>query len=244
MRPANVFQVELACLLAGRRTLAMKLALPLLAALPFALADMPAGIKAGGVAMLVLFISLFGSAVAMVRRRGDGLLTRLRLLPIPRWLVVCDFLLAGAAMDVVQGGGAIAMLLLAAATAVTPAGLLVMAAALCATVLLLNAAGMALAAAIKGSAEVHLAAAVLVGLLGSTSGLFPVPPPLAAAAGAIAPYNPIAYLAASLRQAIGAEAAAAPPAWALAAAGAILAAMAASLAARLFSAPGSQGETS
>ena len=41
MRPGNVFQLEMATALAGRRAAAMRLALPLLLGLPFVLTAMP-----------------------------------------------------------------------------------------------------------------------------------------------------------------------------------------------------------
>ena len=54
-----------------------------------------------------LRFGLFGAAVTRVRRRSEGHLTRLRLLPVAPWRVWADLLLAGAAIDLLQFGGVV-----------------------------------------------------------------------------------------------------------------------------------------
>ena len=220
MTPANVFQLELAAAMAGRRTLAARLGLPMLLGLPFTLGGMPAGVKAAGLVMLVLFVSFFGAAVATVRRREDGRLDRLRLLPIPAWLVRLDLLLAGAAVDVLQLAGVFILFMLINASQVTAAGLLTLAGGLAAVVVLLNLAGMLLASALRNNPEVHLAGALAVGLLAFVSGVFPVPARLAGWIETIAPWNPVARLSAALRGV--AEGAAAPDAASVIVSGAVI----------------------
>ena len=202
MMPTNVFQMDLAGRVRPLRSLLLRLGLPVLLAMPFALTAMPPKAKSAGMVMLLLFVAFFGSAVAAVRRRTDGITERLRTLPIPRWLVATDLLLAGAAMDFAQAAGPVAMFLAAGASNLGPAALVTIAGLLAAVVTLLNALGMALAASMKGNPEVHLAGALAVGLIATVSGLFPLPARLAGVIGPTLPYNPVSLLAEALARSV------------------------------------------
>jgi hypothetical protein len=204
MRPSNTFQLEWVAEWARRRALAFRMALALLLGLPFAVVDMPPRAQAVGLAMLVVFVAFFGSAVALTRRRVEGQWERLRLLPLPRWQVVLDHILASGLVDTMQL--APVMLLFAAANGqgVTASGALTLAAWLIGTVLVLNALGVALACGMQSNAEVHLAAALGVAIIVALSGFVPLPARLLPVSAAAAAWSPVAGLAARL------EAAAAP----------------------------------
>lgn len=159
MSPSNVFQLELATALASRRTLALRVGVALLLALPFILVAMPPRVKAVGLTMLVLFVCFFGSAVGLVRRRTEGQWRRLWLLPIPRWQVWLDTLLASAALDLVQTAPAMIVYVAVNGQALTAAEVLAAAVLWLVAVFSLNALGALLAAAVRRNAEVHLAAA-------------------------------------------------------------------------------------
>ncbi len=195
MTPANVFQLEIASALAGRRTLLMRLGLPCLLALPFVLFAMPVRARVAGLVMLVVFVSFFGAAVGQVRRRNDGHLTRLRLLPIPPWLVWCDQLLASAAADFAQMAPPLLLFVIVNGRTFSPWPLLGAAGLFCAAVLLLNGLGMLLALAMKSNPEVHLAGALAVGVIAFFSGIFPVPPRVQGIVGAVASWSPVARFA-------------------------------------------------
>lgn len=201
MMPANVFQIDIASKLTPRRGLLIRLGLPMLLAMPFALTAMPAKAKSSGMVMLVLFVALLGAAVAAVRRRTDGLSERLATLPIPRWLVAADLLLASSVMDLAQLAGPVAVFVLAAGR-LGVSGLVVLAGLLSAVVVLLNALGLALAAVMKGNSEVHLAGALSVGLIAAGSGLFPLPGRLEGAIAASSGYNPVSLLATALGRSV------------------------------------------
>jgi len=200
MLPENVFQLDMAAAMANRRALAMRLAMPLLLALPFVFVVMPPRAKAAGLVMLLLFLTFFGAAVGMTRRRMEGHWERLRLLPLPRPLVLADLLLAGAAVDLLQAVGVFGLYILVNAPAPTCGGLIRIAALLCATALLLNALGMLLAMAVRSNAEVHLIGALAVGLVALASGLFPLPDRVDFVVQTVAAFNPIAYLARDLSE--------------------------------------------
>ena len=198
MRTGNIFQLEVASAAAGGRTLLLRLALPLLLALPFVLAEMPPRAQIGGLVMLTLFISFFGSAVAVGRRRTDGLRMRICVLPLPVWLVVLDFVLAGTLVDLWQMAGVVILFAAVNAAASGLGNLAQVVACLLIVLVVLNLLGMLLAAAMKNNAEVHLTGALAVGIIAFVSGVFPVPPRLGALVAWIRPWNPVAGLAQSL----------------------------------------------
>jgi hypothetical protein len=68
-----------------------------------------------------------------------------------------------------------------------------------ATVLVMNLVGAAVAGLLRGNPEVHLAGALVVGAVAFLSGVFPVPERLAWLVEAIAPANPVAGLARTIR---------------------------------------------
>ena len=99
MKPANVFQVEVKTTLLNRHGLLMKVGFALLIGIPL-------------VFISILFVSFFGAAIGIVRRRKDGHLGHLRILPIPLWVTYVDMVLAGAVVDMVQLMPMIALYLL------------------------------------------------------------------------------------------------------------------------------------
>jgi hypothetical protein len=198
MTPRNLFQVEAAATLAGRRSLALRMGLALLLALPFALFAMPPRAKAAGLSMMVLFVSFFGAAVGLVRRRAEGQWLRLRLLPVAPWLASLDYLLVSTLADLVQTAPALALFAVVNCRGAAVGVLGAAAAAWVLSVAVLNALGMLLAAAVRSNAEVHLAAALSVGVVAFLSGLLPVPPPVAGLVGATSACSPLAGFAAQL----------------------------------------------
>jgi hypothetical protein len=194
VKPSNVFQLELSAAVANRQVLAMRVGFALLLGLPIALVDMPPRARAGGVAMLVVFVALLGSAVAAVRRRLDGHWERLWLLPLPRWAVLLDSVLAASAVDLLQT----VPVVLIFAVAQGGVALLDALCMLCVSVAVLNAVGMALACLVRSSAEVHLAGALSVGIVAFLSRVFPVPERLAGIVSVSAAISPVSRLASAL----------------------------------------------
>lgn len=200
MMPENVFQLELAAALSNRRRLLMRLGLPLLLGLPFVLAAMPAAVRAGGLVMLVLFIGFFGAAVSAVRRRTEGLETRLRVLPVSTRTVRFDLILAGSLVDVLQTAPLLVLFALVNAAQSEPGALLVAAGLLVWVVLALNLLGLLLAALMRSNPEVHLAGALAVGLIAFASGLFPAFDRLRPVVAAVSAWSPVAWLAGALQR--------------------------------------------
>lgn len=198
MKPANVFQLELSTGVSSRRALVMRLGLAFLLGLPFVLARMPVRARVGGLAMLVVFVGFFGAAVALVRRRADGHWQRLWLLPVPRWVVWSDYVLASVALDLVQTAPVFALYVLVNGVGVTIAGAVGLLGVLCVALVVLNALGALLAHVIETNAEVHLAAALATGLIALFSGLFPAAAGIRSLVDATARWSPVGHLARAL----------------------------------------------
>ena len=196
--PSNLFQLEVAASLAGVRALAIKIGFTLLLGFPFVVVAMPSRVKVSGLMMLLLFTSFFGAAVSIVRRRTDGRLGKLQLLPPPRWLRSLDLVLASAVVDLVQMGVVLVLYLVFNARGGWTNLLLRILALFVAGDLLLNLLGLSLGLALKSNAEVHLSAALSVGVIAVLSGLVPAPAFAVTFVAAISRYNPLSLLADSL----------------------------------------------
>ncbi len=195
MRPANVFQLELATVFANKRGLILKLVFTFLIGFPFVLVAMPSQVRVSGLMMLVLFTSFFGAAVSLVRRRTDGHLDHLKLLPIPVWSVLGDFVLSGAVVDIAQVGILLALFVLLNVSGATFGTLISIAGLFFISVLLLNLLGMILGYVMKSNPEVHLIGALAVAFIAFISGIIPVPAILHRFVQIILPWNPVALLA-------------------------------------------------
>lgn len=197
MMPGNLFRLQLADTFANRRRFALRVGVSALLALPFIFVAMPPHAQAAGIVMVVLFTSFFGTAVAHVHLRDDRRLERLTLLPIPRWALWLDLVLASVLSRFVPTAVVIAGFVLVNGKSLTIASLVTLAGLLCTTLLLLTVLGIAVASRVRSNAEVHLFGALTVGILAPLSGLTPLPDRLAPLAAATA-FNPIARLLAAL----------------------------------------------
>ena len=94
MMPGNLFCLQVAAAFANRRKRLLQIGIGGLLAMPFILVDMPARAQAGGVVMVIIFTTFFGSAVGHLRLRDDRRMAQLTLLPIPRATLWLDLVLA------------------------------------------------------------------------------------------------------------------------------------------------------
>jgi len=203
MKPENVFQLELATVFASGRSLFMKLGYAYLLGLPFALITMPVRVRVIGIVVLILFTSFFGAATTLVSRRSDGQLSRLKLLPIRRNSLYSDILFSGAAVDLLQVGLVIFLLLLINGRNLSLQLVLTIAGTLVLSVLFLNLLGMLLGAVSNNSQEVHLIGSIGVGLIGFLSGIYLVPSTIEGVIDTISLASPLRYLARSLSAGMG-----------------------------------------
>ena len=198
MRPANLFQVELASALATPRKVGLRLGLSFLLGAPFFLVGMPVKVRVVGLIFLSLFHSFFGAAVGRVRDRTQGRALKLALLPLSGRLILLDRLLAGVLVDLLQTGPLIVLLVVLHGRPGLGPALPSLAGLFCGTLLLLNLLGQGLGRLAKTNAEVHLGGALGVGMVAFFSGLVPVPETMAPALGPIRELSPVHWLARTL----------------------------------------------
>lgn len=199
MKPANLFQMETASLLASRRTLCIKLAFPLLLSLPFVLLEMPLKARLAGLVILLVMVAFFGSSVAFVRCRRDGRLGRLRVLPVSMGWIMGDLLLAGIVVDLLQMGSVVVLFLFVHGSGITLQGVVTTAGLLAAALLLLNAMGMALGYAMNENSEIHLTGGLVSGVIIFLSGILPVPARIRMMIEPILTWNPLFLFAENIR---------------------------------------------
>lgn len=181
--------------LAGRRTFAMRVGLAFALGLPFALLSIPLRAKAAGLVVLAVFISFFGTAVAAVRRRESGQSARLRLLPLPRWLVAADHVLSDSVIDVLQITPVLALFAVVNGRQPGAPGVVCALGILFVTIVTMNLLGLGLAAVMRSNPEVHLFAALGVGVISFVSALLPVPARVQPLVNAASRFSPPARLA-------------------------------------------------
>ncbi len=194
MNPANIFQLEMAMLFAGKKTLFMKLGLTLLIGFPFIFIDMPPAIKRAGLLVLLIFISFFGSSVAMVRRRTEGHLKKIATTPIPKRVWFFDYLLANVTVDVMQIGLVMLLSLIINRQSTDIVRVVTGAALFLLTITVYNVLGMALGLSLKSNSEVHLFGALGVAFLVLLSGALPVPDKLESVVYSVARWAPAYHL--------------------------------------------------
>jgi hypothetical protein len=199
MKPANLFQMEMASLLASKRTLCVKLVFPLLLGLPFVLIVMPLKARLAGLMILVVMVAFFGSSVAFVRHRREGRLGRLKILPVSMARIMGDLLLAGTVVDLMQIGSVVILFLFVHGSAVTMDGVVTTAGLLVAAILLLNAMGMALGYAMHENSEIHLAGGLVSGAIIFISGVLPLPSRIQKMIEPVVTWNPLFILVENMR---------------------------------------------
>jgi len=191
MLPSTLLQKELLEDLRGRKALVMKFLLPLVLLSPLLLERVPPHVRAGGMAVAVLFTGAFGSAVGLVQLRDSKMLERLAALPLSPSRLVSEYLLANALFDGVQLLAPLALIAFSGhprlAALAWPLACYVMA------LLAANALGVLVALVSGSSGEVHLYAALTVLLVGGLSGVFtPSMPGLLESLSLLSPFRHLA----------------------------------------------------
>ncbi len=174
MIPGNVFRLQLAEALTGRRRVALQIVATVLPALPFILIKMPARAQASGLVMVICLAAFFGSAAGYARLRSEQRLARLMQLPIRRTVLMLDLILSsvlirlGPAIIVLAGFAVIK-------TRITLAAVPVLIALLLSILLLLIILGMIVGRIARNNMETCLFSALTAVVLIVISGLTPIP---------------------------------------------------------------------
>jgi hypothetical protein len=102
LMPRGTLGRELLVAAARPRSLALKVGIPLVLALPLILGGAPTFWAGMLLTVLVAMVGAVGTAVTLARARQSGLLVRLALVPRPGWRVVGGVVAAGAMVDLLQ----------------------------------------------------------------------------------------------------------------------------------------------
>lgn len=102
MLAATIWQRELIEFAQRRRALVIKLAFPLLVAIPLVLGGAPPIYAAMGITMLAAIIGALGSAAVLSRERQSGLSLRYRTLPVNPGRLLIERLGTSAGIDFIQ----------------------------------------------------------------------------------------------------------------------------------------------
>ncbi len=102
MLPATIWQRELVEFLQRRRALVIKLAFPLLIAVPLLFSQAPLFSAATALTMLVGVIGAIGAGAVLSRERATGLAMRYRTLPVRPGRLLFERLATSASIDFVQ----------------------------------------------------------------------------------------------------------------------------------------------
>jgi len=168
--PRSVAARELAIVLSRPRALAIKAGLPLALAVVLVAGHAPTFWAGMLLTVLVAMVGAVGTAVTVSRARDSGFLTRLAATPGSRPRLLVGWVLAAAAVDVVQ------LLPVALAAGVTGGGgateFAVLVAVLAATLVVTNVLGCVITLAAASAAEVLLDVVVVLAPLLYLGGLF------------------------------------------------------------------------
>jgi hypothetical protein len=148
----------------------MRIAVPLLLAVPLVAGGAPTFWAAMLLTVLVAMVGAVGSAMTLARARASGHLARLAVAPGPPWRPVGEWVLASAAIDAVQLLPALAVTVAGGGAGPSAVGALALTVA--ATLLVANLLGCALALLAGSAAEVLLDVAVVLAPLLFLGGLF------------------------------------------------------------------------
>ncbi len=170
LMPRTVAARELAIVLSRPRALVIKAGLPLALAIVLVAGHAPTFWAGMLLTVLVAMVGAVGTAVSVSRAREAGFLTRLAATPGSRARLLTGWVLAAAAVDVVQ------LLPVAIAALVTGGGgateFLVLLAALAASLVVTNVLGCVITLAAASAAEVLLDVVVVLAPLLYLGGLF------------------------------------------------------------------------
>jgi hypothetical protein len=186
---AIVWELEWRIATARKRLFVLNVVVPLLLVVPVAAGAAPAVHAAAVYAVLFAIFSTFGSAIPLVRDGESGLSGRVLRAGVAPASYFLQRTAAGAVLDVLQLGPALAVAAVGAGAG--PRAFLLVLVVLAATVWVANLLGVLVAAATRSLAEAALFAAVSTLLLLHASGVFrtPVPESFGAALESVAPFR-------------------------------------------------------
>ncbi|WP_320129847.1 ABC transporter permease [uncultured Sphaerochaeta sp.] len=176
MQPDGLIKKEILEDLQNKRSLAIKIILPLLLISPIAFSKTDVLVKAGVILGFVIFFGIFGSSVGFVRLKETKMMERMAVLPIPYWRLTLDYIVANTILDV--GQIVLPFILIVFNARLSMKDLALSVVALLASVLVANTLGVLVGFLAKTSGEVHLYSIIsvlLTVLLSGAISFIPIP---------------------------------------------------------------------
>jgi ABC-type multidrug transport system permease subunit len=167
--PGSYWRLEVLMDFKSRKAIILKFVLPAILLVPFALPSIPAEIRAGIIALVILFTGTFGAAVGLVRIRENRMVERLAVLPVNPALIVSDYILANAFLDGIQL--LIPLIVITGIGVPNFPGILWVCLCFVVSLVAANAIGVIIGIMAASSGEVHLFAALTVLGIAITSGI-------------------------------------------------------------------------
>lgn len=176
MQPDGLIKKEILEDLQNKRSLVIKIILPLLLISPIAFSKMDVSVKAGVVLSFVIFFGVFGSSVGFVRLKETKMMERMAVLPIRYWKLTLDYIAANTILDV--GQIVLPFIFIIFNARLSAKDLVLSVVALLASVFVANTLGMLVGFLAKTSGEVHLYSIIsvlLTVLLSGAISFIPIP---------------------------------------------------------------------
>ena len=102
MNPNNMLNKEFIEFVKNKKTMIIKLLLPLILSIPLMIPGIPLYIKAALFAMIIIFISTFGSSVSLIQLKDNKLIERLAVLPTSEYKFIYEYIAANSLIDAIK----------------------------------------------------------------------------------------------------------------------------------------------
>ena len=156
MNPNNLLSKEFIEFFKNKKTMIIKLLLPLILSIPLMIPGMPLSIKAGLFAMIIIFISTFGSSVSLIQLKDNKLIERLAVLPTSEYEFIYEYIASNSLIDAIKLGIPLFLFLIFNMTTLNALNVFWILVNFIISIIFANSLGVIVALIAKSSGEGHL----------------------------------------------------------------------------------------
>jgi hypothetical protein len=172
MNPSNLLSKEFIEFIKNKKTMVIKLSLPLILSIPLMIPGIPLYAKAGLFAMIIIFISTFGSSVSLIQLKDNKLIERLALLPTSEHVFIYEYIASNSIIDTLKMSIPLLLFLIFNITAFNALNISWIILNFIISIIFANALGVIVALIAKSSGEGHLFSIIMVLVVSLISGIF------------------------------------------------------------------------
>ena len=172
MNPNNLLSKEFIEFFKNKKTMIIKLLLPLILSIPLMIPGMPLSIKAGLFAMIIIFISTFGSSVSLIQLKDNKLIERLAVLPTSEYEFIYEYIASNSLIDAIKLGIPLFLFLIFNMTTLNALNVFWILVNFIISIIFANSLGVIVALIAKSSGEGHLFSIIMVLVVSVISGIF------------------------------------------------------------------------